>query len=130
MARSLIIHVSREPWAVRVGRMGTPKAIHSPLYVVGWLPEHLCFGAAALFWGGCECAGGALRWKPEKHEDRFPRLDIDDAQLSMSDEIHFPSGFTMKDLIAYGNTGLVLLDRSTDTVVKASPDEISLSPIR
>ena len=28
----------------------------------------------------------------------------------------------MKDLVAYGNTGLVLLDRSTDTVVKASPD--------
>ncbi|KAL2015856.1 hypothetical protein VTK56DRAFT_4689 [Thermocarpiscus australiensis] len=40
----------------------------------------------------------------------------------MSDEIHFPSGFTMKDLVAYGNTGLVLLDRSTDTAVKASPD--------
>ncbi len=40
----------------------------------------------------------------------------------MADEIHFPSGFTMKDLVAYGNTGLVLLDRSTDTVVKASPD--------
>jgi serine/threonine protein kinase len=38
----------------------------------------------------------------------------------MSDEIHFPSGFTM-DLIAYGDTGLVLLDTSTDTVVKASP---------
>lgn len=38
----------------------------------------------------------------------------------MSDEIHFPGGFKMKDLIAYGNTGLVLLDRSTDTVIKAS----------
>ncbi|KAK4150972.1 kinase-like domain-containing protein [Chaetomidium leptoderma] len=40
----------------------------------------------------------------------------------MSDEIHFPSGFSMKDLVAYGNTGLVLLDSSTDTIVKASPD--------
>ncbi|KAL2264361.1 hypothetical protein VTK26DRAFT_5787 [Humicola hyalothermophila] len=42
----------------------------------------------------------------------------------MSDEIHFPTAFAMKDLIIYGNTGLVLLDRPTDTVVKASPDGI------
>jgi hypothetical protein len=40
----------------------------------------------------------------------------------MSDDIVFPSGFGMKDLVAYGNTGMVLLDRSTDTVIKASPD--------
>ncbi|KAK3366551.1 kinase-like domain-containing protein [Podospora didyma] len=40
----------------------------------------------------------------------------------MSDEINFPSGFTIKDLVAYGNTGLVLLDTSTGTVVKASHD--------
>ncbi len=40
----------------------------------------------------------------------------------MADEIHFPRDFTMKDLVAYGNTGLILLDRSTNTVVKASPN--------
>ncbi|KAK3372345.1 hypothetical protein B0H63DRAFT_496881 [Podospora didyma] len=41
----------------------------------------------------------------------------------MSDEIHFLSGFTTKDLVAYGISGLVVLDTSTGTVVKASPNE-------
>ena len=43
----------------------------------------------------------------------------------MSDDISFPSGFGMKDLVAYGNTGMVLFDRSTDTVIKTPHDEDS-----
>lgn len=39
------------------------------------------------------------------------------------DEIHFPTGFGMKDLVAYGNTGMVLLDSSTDTIIKTPHDE-------
>ncbi|KAL2168837.1 hypothetical protein VTG60DRAFT_6807 [Thermothelomyces hinnuleus] len=39
------------------------------------------------------------------------------------DDIHFPTGFGMKDLVAYGNSGMVLLDRDTDTVVKTPHDE-------
>ena len=43
----------------------------------------------------------------------------------MSDQINFPSGFGMKDLVACGNTAMVLLDRSTDTVIKTPHDEES-----
>jgi serine/threonine protein kinase len=39
------------------------------------------------------------------------------------DEIHFPTGFCMKDLVSYGHTGMVLLDSSTDTVIKTPHDE-------
>ncbi len=42
--------------------------------------------------------------------------------MSDDDEIHFPTGFSLPDLLAYGNTALVLLDQSTDIVVKASGD--------
>jgi serine/threonine protein kinase len=43
----------------------------------------------------------------------------------MSDRINFPSGFGMKDLVAYGNTGMVLLDKDTDTIIKTPHDEES-----
>ncbi|KAK4039928.1 kinase-like protein [Parachaetomium inaequale] len=43
----------------------------------------------------------------------------------MSDRINFPSGFGMKDLVAYGNTGMVLLDKDTDMVIKSPHDEKS-----
>lgn len=41
----------------------------------------------------------------------------------MSDQIQFPSGFGMKDLLAYGTTGMVFLDKDTDTVIKTPHDE-------
>lgn len=42
----------------------------------------------------------------------------------MSDNIiNFPSGYGMKDLIAYGNTAMILLDTSTDTVIKIPHDD-------
>ncbi|KAK4106170.1 hypothetical protein N658DRAFT_460472 [Parathielavia hyrcaniae] len=40
----------------------------------------------------------------------------------MPDQIIYPTGLGLKDLLAYGKTGMVLLDSSTDTVVKASMD--------
>lgn len=43
----------------------------------------------------------------------------------MSDDINFPTGFGMKDLVACGNNGMILLDKSTDTVIK-SPTTMSL----
>ena len=36
----------------------------------------------------------------------------------MSDDLQVPSGFEMKDLVAWGNTGLIFLDKSSCTVVK------------
>jgi serine/threonine protein kinase len=36
--------------------------------------------------------------------------------------LHLVRLSSLPRLVAYGNTGLVLLDRSTDTVIKASPD--------
>lgn len=46
----------------------------------------------------------------------------------MSDDIQWPTGFEMKDLVAYGNTGMVVLDRDTDTVIK-TPHEASSEAI-
>ncbi|KAL2175210.1 kinase-like domain-containing protein [Thermothelomyces heterothallicus CBS 202.75] len=45
----------------------------------------------------------------------------------MSDEIHFPIGFGLKDLVAWGNTGMILLDKSTtpNTVIKTPHDSDS-----
>ena len=37
----------------------------------------------------------------------------------MSDEIHYPTGFSLKDTVSWGNSGMVLLDRSSQTVVKS-----------
>ncbi|KAL2181224.1 uncharacterized protein P884DRAFT_288474, partial [Thermothelomyces heterothallicus CBS 202.75] len=39
------------------------------------------------------------------------------------DDIHFPTGFGMKDLVAHGNSGMVLLNRDTPTVIKTPHDE-------
>ncbi|KAH9204739.1 kinase-like domain-containing protein [Leptodontidium sp. 2 PMI_412] len=33
----------------------------------------------------------------------------------MSDEIHFPTGFSFKDIVAWGNSGMISLDHSTQT---------------
>lgn len=41
---------------------------------------------------------------------------------AMSDEIEYPSGFGMKDIIAWGSTGLVLLDAASNTVIKSPLD--------
>ncbi|KAH6636079.1 kinase-like domain-containing protein [Chaetomium tenue] len=43
----------------------------------------------------------------------------------MSDRINFPTGFGMKDLVACGSTGMILLDKSTDTVIKSPHDDES-----
>lgn len=45
------------------------------------------------------------------------------------DEIRFPTGFSMKDLVAYGHTGMVLLDSSTNTVIKTPHDEDRSEPM-
>ncbi|OBT70001.1 hypothetical protein VE03_00364 [Pseudogymnoascus sp. 23342-1-I1] len=39
------------------------------------------------------------------------------------DEIHYPQGFSLQDLVGYGNTGLVVLDSSSNTVIKTPIDE-------
>ncbi|KAI2618125.1 kinase-like protein [Hypoxylon sp. NC1633] len=38
------------------------------------------------------------------------------------DNIHYPSGFGLSDVIAWGTTGLVVLDRSSNTVIKTPFD--------
>jgi hypothetical protein len=35
------------------------------------------------------------------------------------DDIKYPSGFGLKDVVGWGTTGLVVLDRSLKTVIKA-----------
>ncbi|KAL2755467.1 hypothetical protein ACRALDRAFT_2041830 [Sodiomyces alcalophilus JCM 7366] len=41
------------------------------------------------------------------------------------DEIQYPSGFGLKDVVSYGSTGLVVLDRSSNTVIKKPLDQES-----
>jgi serine/threonine protein kinase len=41
----------------------------------------------------------------------------------MSDEIHYPTGFSLKDIVSWGNTGMVCLDESSQTVVKSPHGE-------
>ncbi|KAH6712138.1 kinase-like domain-containing protein [Leptodontidium sp. MPI-SDFR-AT-0119] len=37
----------------------------------------------------------------------------------MSDEINYPTGFSLKDIVAWGNSGMVCLDEASQTVVKS-----------
>ncbi|KAF1914468.1 kinase-like domain-containing protein [Ampelomyces quisqualis] len=41
----------------------------------------------------------------------------------MSDEIKYPKGFGLKDVVAWGATGLVVLDKPSETVIKTPLDE-------
>ena len=41
----------------------------------------------------------------------------------MSDEIHYPTGFGLKDIVAWGNSGMVCLDESSETIVKSPHGE-------
>lgn len=38
------------------------------------------------------------------------------------DEIHYPSGFGLKDVVGWGTTGLIVLDKSSKTIVKTPID--------
>jgi serine/threonine protein kinase len=40
------------------------------------------------------------------------------------DEIKYPSGFGMKDVVAWGTTGLVVLDESSKTIIKTPLDSL------
>lgn len=37
----------------------------------------------------------------------------------MSDDINYPTGFNLKDIVSWGNSGMVYLDESSQTVVKS-----------
>lgn len=41
----------------------------------------------------------------------------------MDDEIRYPSGFGLKDIVSWGNSGFICLDEATHTVVKIPHDE-------
>ena len=41
----------------------------------------------------------------------------------MSDSINFPPGFGLQNLVAWGNSGLVVLDKDSNTIVKSPHDE-------
>lgn len=41
----------------------------------------------------------------------------------MDDDIRYPAGFSLKDILAWGSFGLVCLDSSSNTVVKSAHDE-------
>jgi serine/threonine protein kinase len=43
--------------------------------------------------------------------------------IMSDDEIHYPSGFSLRDLVGYGSTGLVVLDASSKTVIKKPIDQ-------
>ncbi|KAK2623873.1 hypothetical protein QTJ16_006507 [Diplocarpon rosae] len=36
----------------------------------------------------------------------------------MSDEINYPTGFSLKDIVAWGNSGMICLEKASQTVVK------------
>ena len=38
------------------------------------------------------------------------------------DEIQYPPGFSLKDVVAWGTTGLVVLDESSKTIIKTPLD--------
>lgn len=40
-----------------------------------------------------------------------------------ADEIQYPSGFSLKDVVGWGTTGLVVLDRSSNTIIKTPIDK-------
>ncbi|RSL95561.1 hypothetical protein CDV31_013835 [Fusarium ambrosium] len=40
-----------------------------------------------------------------------------------TNDIQYPSGFSLKDVVGWGTTGLVVLDRSTRTVIKTPLDQ-------
>jgi serine/threonine protein kinase len=42
-----------------------------------------------------------------------------DNQFNMSDEINYPTGFSLKDIVSWGNSGMIYLDESSRTIVKA-----------
>ncbi|KAM3436248.1 hypothetical protein NHJ13734_005188 [Beauveria thailandica] len=46
-----------------------------------------------------------------------------------NDEIQYPPGFGLKDVVAWGSTGLVVLDSATQTVIKTPFDPENNSPI-
>ena len=41
----------------------------------------------------------------------------------MSDEINYPTGFSLKDIVAWGNSGLICLDQPSQTIVKSPHGE-------
>ncbi|KND88538.1 Megakaryocyte-associated tyrosine-protein kinase [Tolypocladium ophioglossoides CBS 100239] len=62
-----------------------------------------------------------------------PPTPFDPSKLSTTamafDEIQYPPGFGYKDLVAWGSTGLVVLDRATQTVIKSPFNPENGSPI-
>ncbi|KAM3550956.1 hypothetical protein ARSEF4850_008091 [Beauveria asiatica] len=46
-----------------------------------------------------------------------------------NDEIHYPPGFGLKDVVAWGSTGLVVLDSAIQTVIKTPFNPENNSPI-
>lgn len=41
----------------------------------------------------------------------------------MDDEIRYPTGFGLKDIVAWGNSGLICLDEASQTIIKTPHDE-------
>jgi len=41
----------------------------------------------------------------------------------MSDTINFPPGFGLRNLVVWGNSGLVVFDKESNTVIKSPHDE-------
>jgi serine/threonine protein kinase len=46
------------------------------------------------------------------------------------DEIQFPSGFGLQDVVGWGTTGLVVLDESSQTIIKTPLDSFAQESIR
>lgn len=44
------------------------------------------------------------------------------SEFAMDDEIRYPSGFGLSDVVGWGTTGMVVLDKSSNTVVKVPFD--------
>lgn len=61
---------------------------------------------------------------PVLHNGRRHSRPAESIDAEMSGKIDFPSGFGIKDLVAWGNTGMMLLDKPTtpDTVIKTPHD--------
>ena len=59
-----------------------------------------------------------------------PVPEFKSATAMADDEIHYPAGFGLKDVVAWGSTGLVVLDSATQTVIKTPFNPEDSSPIR
>src|SRR5208282_5725586 len=50
---------------------------------------------------------------------RLKHLEVPDNHHNMSDEINYPTGFSLKDIAPWGNSGMICLDESSQTIVKS-----------